>query len=201
MENKNCITYDIKKNTLEECLSHWENPKDHNQPENYNRQGTSQRSKYLYGLLKKYKINTNSKILEIGCNCGRNMNYIYSKGYNKLTGIEINANAINLQKELFPNLKANLINSSIEDCILNLKDNSFDIVFTMAVIQHIHLDSNWIFGHIARINKKWLIIIELDLYRNYKKIFGKLGYKQSEIRSCKLIKGLEKYKARIFKKE
>jgi hypothetical protein len=70
----------------------------------------------------------------------------------------------------------------------------------MAVIQHIHLDSNWIFEHIKRINKKWLIIIELDLYRNYESIFTNLGYEQIEVRSCKLIQGLEKYKARIFKK-
>jgi SAM-dependent methyltransferase len=194
------MNYDIKKNTLEECLNHWTNPKDHNQPENYNKSYTSQRSKYLYGLLKKYKIPTTSRILEIGCNCCRNLNYIYSKGYNKLTGIEINKNAVELQKELFPKLKANIINSSIEDYILYLNDNKFDVIFTMAVIQHIHLDSNWIFEHIARINKKWLIIIELDLYRNYENIFTNLGYEQIEIRSCKLIQGLEKYKARIFKK-
>jgi SAM-dependent methyltransferase len=194
------MEYDIKKNTLEECLNHWANPKDHNQPENYNKSYTSQRSKYLYGLLKKYKIPTTSRILEIGCNCCRNLNYIYSKGYNKLTGIEINKKAVELQKELFPKLKANIINSSIEDYILYLNDNKFDVVFTMAVIQHIHLDSNWIFEHIARINKKWLIIIELDLYRDYKNIFTNLGYEQIEIRSCKLIQGLEKYKARIFKK-
>ena len=194
------MDYDIKKNTLEECLNHWANPKDHNQPENYNKTYTSQRSKYLYGLLKKYKIPTTSKILEIGCNCCRNLNYIYSKGYNKLTGIEINKNAIELQKELFPKLKVNIINNSIEDYILYLNDNKFDVVFTMAVIQHIHLDSNWIFEHISRINKKWLIIIELDLYRNYKEIFENIGYEQIEVRSCRLIKGLEKYKARIFKK-
>lgn len=198
---KKYIGYDIKKNTLEECITHWKNPKDHNQPENYNKPGTSQRSKYLYGLLKKYKIPTNSKILEIGCNCCRNLNYIYSKGYNRLTGIEVNQNAIDLQKELFQNLQARLINNSIEDCILKLNDNSFDIVFTMAVIQHIHLDSNWIFEHIARINKRCLIIIEVDIYRNYKNIFENLGYKQIEVRSCKLIKGLERYKARIFKKD
>jgi len=194
------MDYDIKKNTLEECLEHWKNPQDHNQPSNYNKSYTSQRSKYLYGLLKKYKIPVGSKILEIGCNCCRNLNYIYSKGYNKLTGIEINKNAIDLQKELFQNLKANIINSSIEDYILKIQDNKFDVIFTMAVIQHIHLDSNWIFEHIARINKKWLIIIELDLYRNYENIFTNLGYEQIEVRSCRLIKGLEKYKARIFKK-
>jgi SAM-dependent methyltransferase len=194
------MEYDIKKNTLEECLNHWANPKDHNQPENYNKSYTSQRSKYLYGLLKKYKIPVTSKILEIGCNCCRNLNYIYSKGYTKLTGIEINKNAVELKKKLFPKLKANIINSSIEDYILYLNDNKFDVIFTMAVIQHIHLDSNWIFEHIARINKKWLIIIELDLYRNYESIFTNLGYEQIEVRSCKLIQGLEKYKARIFKK-
>ena len=194
------MDYDIMENTLEECLSHWKNPNDHNQPIAYNKPGTMQRSRYLYGIFKKYKIPTNSRVLEIGCNCCRNLYYLQCKKYNKLYGIEINKNAIDLSKELFPELKANLINSSIEDYILKIQDDKFDVIFTMAVIQHIHLDSNWIFEHIARINKKWLIIIELDLYRDYKKMFEKLGYKQIEVRSCKLIQGLEKYKARIFKK-
>ena len=195
------MNYDIKNNTLEECLDHWKNPKDHNQPENYNKQHTQQRSRYLLSLFNKYKINKSSTILEIGCNCGRNLNYLYNAEYNKLFGIEISRKALEFQKSFFPGLKANLINSSIEDHILFFKDNQFDVIFTMAVLQHIHIDSNWIFEHIARICKKYLLLIELDT-RDYVDIFSKLGFSLIEQRNCNQIQGLEKYKFRImFKKK
>lgn len=198
------MNYDIKNNTLEECLKHWSNPKDHNQPENYNKKHAQQRSKYLINLFDKYKINKNSNILEIGCNCGRNLNYLYNAGYKKLSGIEINEKALKSMSDffldLFMDLNLKLINSSIEDHILFFKDNQFDVIFTMAVLQHIHVDSNWIFEHIARICKKYLILIELDT-RNYIDIFSKFNLSLIEQRNCTKIKGIEKYKFRIFKKK
>jgi SAM-dependent methyltransferase len=194
------LNYDIKNNTLEECLKHWNDPNDHNQPENYNKKHTQQRSRYLLSLFNKYKINKNSNILEIGCNCGRNLNYLYNADYNNLTGIEISRNALEFQKIFFPDIKANLINSSVEDHILFFKDNQFDVIFTMAVLQHIHIDSNWIFEHIARICKKCLILIELDT-RNYTDIFSKFGFSLIEQRNCTQIEGIEKYKFRILKKK
>lgn len=193
------MDYDIKKNTLEDCLKHWKNPQDHNDPVNYNKKHTYQRSRYLVSIFNKYIKNRNFNILEIGCNCCRNLHYLYNANYNNLTGIEINKNALDLQKAFFPNLKAKYINSSIEDYILKFKDNEFDIVFSMAVLQHIHIDSNWTFEHIARITSKYIVLIELEV-RNYKNIFEWFSFKQIEKRSCHLIKGLEKYKMMIFER-
>lgn len=193
------MNYDIKNNTLEECLNHWRNPKDHNSSENYNKSHTQQRSIYLTNIFKKY-IHNKSKILEIGCNCCRNLSYLYNANYHNLYGIEINENALSLSRKFFNNLdNVVLINSAIEDFILNFKDNEFDVVFTMAVLQHIHVDSNWIFEHIARISKQYIILIELET-RDYKKIFEKFNFKQIERRSCHLIKGLKKYKTIILKR-
>jgi SAM-dependent methyltransferase len=196
------MKYDIKNNTLEECQEYWENEaeKGHNKSENYNRIHTQQRSKYLLGLLKKYSIKENSSILELGCNCCRNLNHLFSNNYKNLTGIDISKKALSTKEKFFPELKANLINSSIEDHILKFHDNEFDLVFSMAVLQHVSLDSNWIFEHIARIAKEYIIFIELDLYRNYENLISKFGFSLIERRNCTQIKGLEKYKANIFKR-
>lgn len=193
------MKYNIKKNTLEECLNHWKDPEDHNKSKNYNKEHTQQRSKYLVGIFKKY-IDKNSNILEIGCNCCRNLNYLYSAGYYNLTGIEISKKALELKEEFFPNLNCNLINSSIEDYILKIQDNEFDVVFVMAVFQHIHIDSNWIFEHVARISDKYIILIELEI-RNYKKIFNKFGFNLIENKKCVKIERIEKYKCKIFKRK
>jgi len=192
------MNYDIRKNTLEECLEHWSNPQDHNLAENYNGPQCKQRSKYLVSIFKKYKIPKNN-ILEIGCNCCRNLNKLHDHKYKNLTGIEISKKAIEKQKEFFPKLKVTLINNTIEDCILKFKDNQFETTFTMAVLQHIHIDSNWIFEHIARITNKNIILIE-EPVRNYKKIFESYGFTLIDKRNCNKIEGLVKYKCFIFKK-
>jgi 2-polyprenyl-3-methyl-5-hydroxy-6-metoxy-1,4-benzoquinol methylase len=188
---------DIKMNTLNECLNYWGKTQDQNNPANY--KNKKQRSKYLINILNEYNILKESNICEIGCNCGRNLNMLYKNKYKNLTGIEINNDALNKQKKFFPELRANLINSSIEDCILKFKDNEFDTIFTMAVLQHIHNDSIWIFEHIARITNEYLFLIELNVY-SWEKIFTNLGFSLIEKRSCYLIKGLEKYFAWILKK-
>ena len=78
-------------------------------------------------------------------------------------------------------------NQAIEDVIKGFKDDAFDVVFTMAILQHIHPKSEWIFSEIVRITKSFLIIREAEGYiswrhfpRNYKKIFERLGMKQIE---------------------
>lgn len=102
-------------------------------------------------------------------------------------------------------------NKPIEDSIHNFEYNSFDLVFTMAVLEHIHTDSEFIFPHIVRITKKILVTIEDEkgisrrhFPRNYKKVFESLMMRQIEEISCRKIQvcGLNRnFVARIFKKE
>ena len=190
---------DIRRNTLEECLNYWINPQDHNVTKSYVKKYTKERSEYLCNLFLEYNIPKNNSIFEIGCNCCRNLNYLYQRKYKLLTGIEISKKALDLQKEIFPELKAILINSSIEDYILKINDKEFETVFTMAVLQHIHIDSNWIFEHIARITKHRIIIIELEV-RDYNKIFSKFGFKRIKYSIPKNVYGLSKYKTMIFER-
>lgn len=101
---------------------------------------------------------------------------------------------------------ANIYNLSVEDKIKELKDDEFDLVFTVAVLMHIHLKSEWIFSEMVRITKEWLIIIEdesgeatKNFPRDYKKIFEEFGMKQVQFID-NLPHFRPTYKTRIFKK-
>ena len=191
--------YDIEKGTLKDCLKYWENPDRINEPITYNAENTLERSELLLELFNEFKVLKNYEIFEIGCNCGRNLNYLRQHGYKFLTGIDINKRALELQNELFPNLKATLIHDSIEHSIPNFYDLQFDVIFTMAVLQHIHIESNWIFDHIARITEGYLFLIELEV-RDYKNIFENKGFKLIYSEKCNNTKHFKEYKIFVFKR-
>lgn len=100
-------------------------------------------------------INKDSNILEIGCNVGRNLNYLYGQGYKNLTGIEINPNAIevgrNHFKELYSDPSVNISVGPAKDFLSN-NSNQYDAIFTLAVLQHMIQEEqdfalNWIAEH------------------------------------------------------
>ncbi|WP_430788238.1 class I SAM-dependent methyltransferase [Virgibacillus flavescens] len=193
---------DEKKKTLKEIHDYW---KLQNHHETYINK--VERSEFLTEYVKKY-ISQKENILEIGCNVGRNLNYLYENNFKQLTGIEISEQAIVELNKTYPLLKDNItiIHSSIENTIKKLPSKHFDLVFTMAVLEHIHPDSEWIFEEMTRITGSYLIIVESEKFehwrlfpRNYKEVFEKYGLKQVEENHCKEI-GLKSYTIRVFKK-
>ena len=200
------ITHNPKSKS--ELHDFWKAPWDgDNLPEDYLK-GT-ERSEFLLGILKRYGAQ-DFKILEIGCNVGRNLNHLYISDFRNLEAIEISKNAIQVLKKSFPEMAKNIeIHiTAVEDIIQKFKTNRFNIIYTMAVLEHIHDDSSWIFPEIARITNDFLITIEDETHstwrhfpRNYKKIFESFGMEQVEEINCEGIKELGKaYNARIFKK-
>ena len=192
-----------KQLTFKECHEYWKNPGDKNSPEKY--VAPLERSKLIYEYIKKYSTKESS-LLEPGCNVGRNLNYLFEKGYTNLTGIEINNNALELLKTTYPKLsdKVHLLNSSFEEILPKIK-SQFDLVYTMAVLEHIHTESEWIFKELARMTKKFLIIMEAETVnhprffpRNYQEIFENFGFKQVDEQDCSEV--IEHYTLRVLKK-
>lgn len=187
---------------------YWKKPWDgNNLPESYLR--GEEKSKFLVEIVKKYST-SNAKILEIGCNVGRNLNYLFLNGFKNLEGIEISDEAVQLLKHTYPEMERHtkIHNAAVEEIIREFRDYEFDIVFTMAVLEHVHPDSEWIFSEIVRITNHILVTIE-DEYaaswrafpRNYKRVFTHLGMKQIEEINCGKIDGLgDSFFARIFKR-
>lgn len=194
-----------------ELHRYWMRPGDgSNLPEKYLKPvGDYRRSQFLLELIKLYT-DANVNILEIGCNVGRNQNYLFLAGFDKLTGIEISEDAVALMKKTYPEMtkSAKIINEPVEDVIGTFLENEFDVVFTMAVLEHIHPDSEFIFSEMVRITHRYLITIEDEkgiswrhFPRNYKKIFESFGMKQVYQSNCRETDGLgHTFWARVFTK-
>jgi len=196
----------IKTRDLIDNLKFWQYPDISNAPETYlDNNITKERSAYLVSLFTKFFPNREIRILEIGSNVGRNLFYLYNRGYHNLTGVEINKRAIELMSAHYPDcFKSSLIlNQPIENCIKNFDDKQFDVVFTMAVLEHIHPKSSWIFYEIQRITKN-IITIEDEkslswrhFPRRYDRIFKYL--EQIYYEDCSYIQGFNKgFMTRIF---
>ena len=189
-----------------ELHDYWQRPWDgSNRPEGY-LEG-KEKSEFLLKLIDKHA-DRQSRIIEIGCNVGRNLNHLFLAGFTRLEGIEISAAAVELLNQSYPEMARNSVihNTPVEDLIAEFEDNEFDIVFTMAVLEHIHRDSEWIFAEMVRIARKRLITIEDErgfswrhFPRNYRKIFETLGMKQIEELGCNGVDQLgSDFYARVF---
>lgn len=194
--------------SLEKTHQYWKTPyNNENLPELYLK--GLEKSRFLLDLIIKYT-SKESKILEIGCNIGRNLDVLYSAGFKNLETIEISKTALDFLKKYFPKMADNIKihNIAIENIIKDFSDNTFELVFTMAVLEHIHDKSSWIFKEIVRITKNYLITIEDEkgiswrhFPRNYKKIFESLKTIQIKEINCVRINKLGKtFFARVFKK-
>jgi len=200
-----------RKKTLEEIHNYWKNPNDgKNKIENFaNPNKEKTRSALLLDVIHQQNVSKQSKILELGCNVGRNLNYLYGKGYCNLSGIEINTSALKKMEEIYPDLftSITIFNNSIEEQISYFSEGEFDIVFTMAVLEHIHSESEWIFQEMSRITNGYLITIEDEkgnssrhFPRQYGKIFKKIGLKQILEQKCNLPDLPKGFKVRVFTK-
>jgi SAM-dependent methyltransferase len=161
---------------------------------------------YLSALVSKYAA-PDDKILEIGCNAGSNLNGLYQKGYRNLNGVKINNNALEQMKVSFPNLYQNteLFYGDAAQVIRKFKPKSIDLIFTMAVLIHIHPSvSNALFDEMVRVSKGYIITIEHETNqcnyvfpRNYRRVFESRGCRHL-FEDVLHIKDYEGYTVRVF---
>ncbi|MCE7740853.1 MAG: class I SAM-dependent methyltransferase [Candidatus Heimdallarchaeota archaeon] len=201
----------FSKLTHKQALTYWSEPNDgSNKPEGYLQLEKTKRSQLLLKLLEIADIPKNAKILELGPNACRNLNFLYNNEYVNLFGIEISENALDLAKKSFPSQinKITLLNAPVES-ILPLFFTKFDVIFTMAVLEHIHTKaSKEIFKHISKLTNILITIedefgvSERHFPRNYQKIFESLGFNQIHVEEDVTNHHFNKsFRARIFVKK
>jgi len=195
--------------TVSEIHGYWKSPDDNkNNPLGY--LDGEERTEFLVSKIKNFANNKNS-ILEIGCNVGRNLNGLYKSGFKNLSGIEINQTAIDIMQEKYSEMFENINISvgSAEDELKKIESDKMEIVYTMAVLEHIHKDSiDLIISEMIRISKKYIIVIEDEkkesdrhFTRNYGNLLSSYDLKEIGRSKCKGIKGLGKnYMYRVFEK-
>lgn len=127
----------------------------------------------------------NTSFVEIGCNAGRNLNYLYENGFRNLAGIEINKIAIEeTLRNYFPDLykTGKFYIGNAADEIKKIPDNSFDVVFSIAVLIHINPEYMYLFEEMARISKRYISILTSEngypFPYDFKKIFTKNNFKE-----------------------
>ncbi len=100
-----------------------------------------------------------ARILEVGCNVGRNLAYLYDNGYQRVEGVEISPHAVALLRSTYPQLADSPIHlGPAEDVLPKLPSGAYDLVFTMAVLEHIHPDSSSVFDEMVRLGHSILAI-------------------------------------------
>lgn len=203
-----------QKYTSKEAQEFWRNPKKANEhdvgkndPNDYLTFDDG-RSEMLFEKIHEILPDRDIKILELGPNAGRNLNFLYKKGYENVHGIEINADAVNLMEENFPYISKNITLSSIEDGLQDISNNDFDLVFTMAVLEHVSTESDFIFDDIKRISSEFIITIEDEVtswserhfQRNYKKVFESESWEEIFSANCEEFNCLDdRFFIRVFK--
>lgn len=118
------------------------------------------RSKELFEILKNNGLEEEDSVLEIGSNCGRNINYIKTMGVKNVAGIEINKKAIEYGIKNYDALSEdNFIEGSVDIAINKVKN--VDWLFTMAVLVHLNKEQKDVIYSWARNNvNKGIVFVE-----------------------------------------
>lgn len=113
------------------------------------------------------------RILELGCNVGRNLHYLYNSGFTDLTGVDIREGWSNEMEVLYPAhvLEIMKIHGNIEGFLATQYNNSFDTIFTMGVLMHLQ-DIKKIATEMIRVVKNYILIFELTKIREDKQPYA-----------------------------
>lgn len=178
--------------TREECEAYWrsrDNDSDGNRPSMF-----AAKDLGIIRFLHRFwspEVAPTDHILELGSNCGANLNGLRQLGYTRLSGVEINGNAIEEMKRSFPELAvmATITTMPIDDYLRRAPSGSVDVVYTNAVAEHIHPTLNDVFRHMARVARRYVCLVESEVAnctyqfaRNYRRMFERLGC--AEVRSA-----------------
>lgn len=142
-------------------------------------------------------------ILEIGCNAGSNLAALQRRGFTKLYGIDINNHAIAAAKK---RVSFTAFRGDLSEIFETMEAaGPYDVVFTVAVLMHLHPDDEPIIKRIPELVKKYLIVCEWEqpgnnyiFQRNYKELFQLPQIHEESITNIKYING---YQLRIFRRE
>jgi SAM-dependent methyltransferase len=130
-------------------------------PEYYADIGPNEVSRTLADVLSHYA-SDDAAVLEVGCGCGRHLAHLRERGFENLTGVDINADAFDVMAREYPGLhEAGTFHAgAIEDLVDEFHDGAFDVVYTVETLQHIHPEDTWVFDALADLTSDLLVTAE-----------------------------------------
>lgn len=165
-------------------------------PEYYAHLGPNNVTELITDLLTHY-LDDDAAILEVGCGSGRHLEHLRTRGFDDLTGIDINDRAFEVMNEHHPQLAetGTFHAGALEDLLPQMDDDSFDAIYSVETLQHVHPDDTWAFDHLPRITRDLLVTAENEgnnptagdqdvsyvdddfplYHRNWKRVFSDRG--------------------------
>ena len=118
-----------------------------------NKPFTDYPQKFIYYLVKRFKIKKKQKVLELGCGRGEFLNEFINNGLDGY-GVDL----LDYCKDFFPNLNFKKVNMANEK--LPYEDNFFDVIYSKSIIEHFYYPDK-IFKEAFRVLKPGGTIITL----------------------------------------
>jgi len=174
--------------TKDECEAYWrsrDNLSDGNRPSMFATKDLGI-IRFMHGFWSP-EVGRGDHILELGSNCGANLNGLRQLGYTCLSGVEINGNALDEMKRSFPELapSSTITMMPIDEYLRAAPSGSVDVIYTMAVSHHLHPALNDVFRHMARVARRYVCLVETEVAnctyqfaRDFRRIFERVGCTQ-----------------------
>jgi len=105
-----------------------------------------------FEYFKKFKLNKNVRVLEIGCHYGSLLFNIYKLGYSNIFGLDIKKTCIAQGQEKYQVIANRLLHYSGKK--LPFQDSYFDIVLMFDVIEHIPNIQDFLTNQAGRVLKR-----------------------------------------------
>jgi len=151
------------------------------EPKYYAQEGLGALSEWLIEVLRDARLSRSHRILEVGCNCGRNLDHLFKAGFTNVFGVELNPEAADHAWTAYPRIADKIVCSDAQSYLAEQASNSFNVVFTQGVLMHIQPDEDYLFGQMARVARHLILVNEVEIAagilerhkfaRNYKEVF------------------------------
>lgn len=132
-------------------------------PDYYAYYGPDETSEWIRSVIGEF-VDTDARILELGCSSGRHLAHLLDHGYENLHGVDINEEAFTVMEDAYPELAAQgtFTVDAIESFLPTLDGDEFDVVYSVETLQHIHPDDSHAFGDVARVASDLVVTVEIE---------------------------------------
>ena len=130
-------------------------------PQYYAYRGADATSARLHDLLERH-VGRDARVLEVGCSAGRHLAHLHDGGFERLVGVEVNAEAFDVMAETYPDLATagTFYRDAVENVLPDLPDDAVDATFSVETLQHVHPDAEWVFADLVRVTSDLLVTVE-----------------------------------------
>lgn len=138
---------------------------------------TRERANNLVRILSKIELPKDSKIIDIGCGSGSCLAIFRNLGYSHSIGIDVSQNALEACNRLF-SFEEGKDTFLMDVRRVEFPDNSFDLVFSQGMLEHLQEPPLDMVGEFCRIARKWVLLFQpnqTSLFGRVKWLWQKIG--------------------------